>query len=857
MKNILYTLLLSALLTLGVQAQQTIETKIKSALLLKGFTPTDVEQIIITNQYTSKHNGVTHVYFRQKYQGIEVFNGVGSIHLKNNQTVTFNQSFVKDIAVKAQALKVNVTPNTAMYATANHLALQAPAVLAKTSFPLVDNKLTLNDDAVSTEPIKVQLYYYLTEAGTLKLAYNTNWLDAKTNNWWNVRVDAANGEVIDKNNWSVSCNNQSHHHATTFAVTQSNIKQTTPSTLKKRSDGAAYNALPLGVESPNHGSRKLLINPSDSLASPYGWHDTNAVAGAEYTITAGNNVYASEDKDNNNIAGFSPDGGPNLAFDYPYDMLGSNKGNLNAAITNLFVWNNFMHDVMYHYGFDEESGNFQFNNYGRGGKGNDAVNADAQDGSGTGNANFATPADGQKPRMQMYLWPRTGVTLPSPYVKMIDNSRTDSTLAVLAAFGGKTFDLIRKELVLVNDGSSNTLGCNAFVGNYTGKVVLIDRGTCNFPTKVRNAQNAGAVMAIVVNSSTSAPYQMTGTPSSDITIPAIMISKVAGDSLKARLLRDSVFVSLNPDIDFSGVYDSDFDNAVIAHEYGHGISNRLTGGPANSNCLTNQEQVGEGWSDFFGLVLTHGAMDSVERARGVGTWLSYQAINGIGIRTYRYSRNMTTNPSTYNYIKSASIPHGVGAVWCSMLYDLYWNLIDKYGYDSNLYSGTGGNNRALQLVIDGLKLQPCNPGFVDARDAILAADRMNNNGADSAIIWSTFARRGLGYSADQGLTSSRTDGTAAFDLPPNMSTGLNELNKESGMSFWPNPNQGEFEILMPKGATTIDVELYDITGKQVYNQTLTGTETVTINAKGLPIGVYILKTQSNGKIFTSKLLITE
>jgi hypothetical protein len=857
MKNKLYTLLLSALLTLGVQAQQTIETKIKSALLLQGYTPTDVEQIIITNQYTSKHNGVTHVYFRQKYQGIEVFNGVGSIHLKNNQTVTFNQSFVKDIAVKAQALKVNVTPNTAMYATANHLALQAPAVLAKTSFPLVDNKLTLNDDAVSTEPINVQLYYYLTEAGALKLAYNTNWLDAKTNNWWNVRVDAANGEVIDKNNWSVSCNNQSHHHATTLVTTQSNIKQTTPNTLKKRSDGAAYNALPLGVESPNHGSRKLLVNPSDSLASPYGWHDTNAVAGAEYTITAGNNVYASEDKDNNNVAGYSPDGGSNLAFDYPYDMLGSNKGNLNAAITNLFVWNNFMHDVMYHYGFDEESGNFQFNNYGRGGKGNDAVNADAQDGSGTGNANFATPADGQKPRMQMYLWPRTGVTLPSPYVKMIDNSRTDSTLAVLAAFGGKTFDLIREELVLVNDGSANTLGCTAFVGDYTGKVVLIDRGSCNFPTKVRNAQNAGAVMAIVVNSSTSAPYQMTGTPSSDITIPAIMISKVAGDSLKARLLRDSVFVSLNPDIDFSGVYDSDFDNGVIAHEYGHGISNRLTGGPANSNCLTNQEQVGEGWSDFFGLVLTHGAMDSVERARGIGTWLSYQAISGTGIRTYRYSRNMTTNPSTYNYIKTASIPHGVGAVWCSMLYDLYWNLIDKYGYDSNLYSGTGGNNRALQLVIDGLKLQPCNPGFVDARDAILAADRMNNNGADSAIIWSTFARRGLGYSADQGLTSSRGDGTAAFDLPPNTSTGLNELNKESGMSFWPNPNQGEFEILMPKGATTIDVALYDITGKQVYNQTLTGTETVAINAKGLPIGVYILKTQSNGKIFTGKLLITE
>lgn len=856
MKNKLYTLLLSALFTLGVHAQQTIETTIKSALLLNGFKPTDVEQIEITNQYTSKHNGVTHVYFRQKYQGVEVFNGVGSMHIKNNQTVTFNQSFVKDIAVKAQALKANVSPNTAVYNTASHLALPAPAVLAKTALSLENNKVSLTDVTSSTEPINVQLFYYVTEAGELKLTYNTNWLDTKTNNWWNVRVDAANGTVIDKNNWSVSCNNQQHNHTSTFVTTQSNQKQTTPNTLKKRADGAVYNALPLGVESPNHGSRKLLVNPSDSLASPFGWHDTNAVAGAEYTITAGNNVIASEDRDNNNVTGFSPDGGANLNFDYPYNMSGSNNENLNAAITNLFVWNNFLHDVMYHYGFDEQSGNFQRNNYSRGGKENDAVNADAQDGSGTGNANFSTPPDGQRPRMQMFLWPRAGVSV-APFIKMMDSTKTDSTPAVIAAFGSKSFNIENKHVVLVDDGSLNTLGCNTLIGNYTGKVVLIDRGTCTFPTKVRNAQNAGAVMVIVINTGTQAPYQMTGTGTTGITIPSVMISKAAGDALKARLLVDSVLVSINSDFDFVGVYDSDLDNGVIAHEYGHGISTRLTGGPANSNCLSNQEQAGEGWSDFFGLVLTHGAMDSVERARGVGTWLSYQPISGLGIRNYRYSRNMTTNPFTYNSIKTAAVPHGVGSVWCSMLYDLYWNLIDKYGYDSNLYSGNGGNNRALQLVIDGLKLQPCNPGFVDARDAILTADMMNNNGADSAIIWSTFARRGLGYSADQGTTTSRTDGTAAFDLPPNMSTGLNKLNKESGMSFWPNPNQGEFEILMPKGATTIDVELYDITGKQVYNQTLSGTETVTINAKGLPVGVYILKTQSNGKVFTGKLLITE
>ena len=63
-----------------------------------------------------------------------------------------------------------------------------------------------------------------------------------------------------------------------------------------------------------------------------------------------------------------------------------------------------MHDLMYRYGFDEQSGNFQEHNFSGKGKGGDAVVAMAQDGSGTNNANFATPPDGQRPRMRMYVW---------------------------------------------------------------------------------------------------------------------------------------------------------------------------------------------------------------------------------------------------------------------------------------------------------------------------------------------------------------------------------------------------------------------------------------------------------------------
>ncbi len=108
-----------------------------------------------------------------------------------------------------------------------------------------------------------------------------------------------------------------------------------------------------------------------------------------------------------------------------------------------------------------------------------------------------------------------------------------------------------------------------------------------------------------------------------------------------------------------------------------------------------------------------------------------------------------------------------------MLWDLNWNLIDKHGFNPNLYEPwhTGGNNLALQLVIDGLKIQGCNPTFVIARDAILAADQALTGGENQCTIWATFARRGLGFSAVGGGTS-RDDGTEAFDTHPDCWNGF-------------------------------------------------------------------------------------
>jgi extracellular elastinolytic metalloproteinase len=216
----------------------------------------------------------------------------------------------------------------------------------------------------------------------------------------------------------------------------------------------------------------------------------------------------------------------------------------------------------------------------------------------------------------------------------------------------------------------------------------------------------------------------------------------------------------------------------------------LTGGGNNTGCLSNQEQMGEGWSDWYGVVMTIEPGDTGTDSRGVGTYLFNQGAGGAGIRPYPYNTDIAQNPQTYDDIKTESVPHGVGSVWCTTLWEVTWALIDEHGWDPDIYNFTGdvntdaGNIQAMALVTEAMKLQPCSPGFVDGRDAILAADIALYGGSNECLLWDAFAKRGLGVSADQGSSGSRSDGTEAFDTPSGMA-GVTDDGNGSTYSFDP------------------------------------------------------------------------
>jgi MYXO-CTERM domain-containing protein len=146
--------------------------------------------------------------------------------------------------------------------------------------------------------------------------------------------------------------------------------------------------------------------------APFSRNDPWLPAGA--TETVGNNVDAYVDL--GGADGYTPPGdfratATGSVFGATFDptLAPNTTSQRKAVIQQLFFMVNWLHDLYYDLGFDEAAGNAQTDNFGRGGLGGDPIYAEAQDSSGTNNANMSTPADGSSPRMQMYLW-----TTPNP-----------------------------------------------------------------------------------------------------------------------------------------------------------------------------------------------------------------------------------------------------------------------------------------------------------------------------------------------------------------------------------------------------------------------------------------------------------
>lgn len=134
--------------------------------------------------------------------------------------------------------------------------------------------------------------------------------------------------------------------------------------------------------------------------------------------------------------------------------------------------------------------------------------------------------------------------------------------------------------------------------------------------------------------------------------------------------------------------DGDMEAGIVIHEYSHGLSTRLTGGPANSGCLGWGESggMGEGWGDFLATTIrsTRSYSDYA-----MGAWA---ANRDGGIRNFIYSLDEKINPSTYKTLDKPGYwgVHAIGEVWAEILWVVSQDMIKEHGYSDKLFPPAPG-----------------------------------------------------------------------------------------------------------------------------------------------------------------------
>ncbi|HEY0195700.1 MAG TPA: M36 family metallopeptidase, partial [Kofleriaceae bacterium] len=328
-----------------------------------------------------------------------------------------------------------------------------------------------------------------------------------------------------------------------------------------------------------------------------------------------------------------------------------------------------------------------------------------------------------------------------------------------AAYGPTTYNVTNAAVVLGNDGTgaSSTDGCEALPATLGGKIVVLDRGNCNFKVKTLNAQTAGAAAVIIANNADGVAPGLAddATITTPITIPTLSVSKPDGMTIKtAAAGAITGAMSRNPDPDLDG----SLDITVIGHEFGHFVHHRL------SACDTDLcGAMSEGWADFSALLVSSRAGDDFDAqfplgmfsTRGIATdpvfygirrapYTTNHAVNGLSFRHMQQGEPLPPAPFAPSDPQSNNEVHAAGEVWASMLWEGYAALQKAGGADAASFEATRLKMR--QYVVAGLMLAPPQATPTETRDAILTAVRASSQ-ADHDLLYAAYAKRGFGSCA--------------------------------------------------------------------------------------------------------------
>lgn len=433
---------------------------------------------------------------------------------------------------------------------------------------------------------------------------------------------------------------------------------------------------------------------------------------------------------------------------------------IDAGVVNAFYIANSLHDWFYLAGFDEAAGNAQASNYGRGGLEGDRMLLETLDFSATNNANMTTPADGESPRMQLFRFRgpvRAGVQAGALDLR-----------AHSAEFGAAAFDL-QGPLLAVN-GSP----CGALAEVVPGSVVLLRRGPCSPQQQAATAQAAGAAGLLLSHDASSGYPGLAGADPS-ISLPVLGLRLQDDQALRTQLAQGTVQIRLWAQR--GPPRDSALDAAIVAHEWGHYVSNRLIGDGTGLFNLQGRG-LGEGWSDYHALMLmlrpehaNHPSGVAFGGSYGVMSWISDGLFPSFapyasyyGIRRWPYSVRTEVNPISFRHVaNNAVLPqqpprtpapvainnaavHNAGELWASALLGCHVALLQQTLGPAPRLSFDEVQRRMSEYLVAAYKLTPVSPTFTEAAEALRLAIAVSDL-QDLALCGDALAARGLGLRA--------------------------------------------------------------------------------------------------------------
>jgi extracellular elastinolytic metalloproteinase len=421
------------------------------------------EYIRIVVAHTNPNTGVSHVYARQTAGGVDVLDGVANVNIdKHGRIISSSQTFAPVHQVR-RAMRAS-----------RRLAARSPSDSLKKALKTLCNRVKLNID----DEVLKMVYISMDESDqgqapkfTIKGVSANSAVDGvataqhsimqgtdgtlipvwdfflqQPDHSWSARINMATGDIetlVDRRLRS--------YRSTGRRRAVQDDGPSAGGVLKKR---LSYLVVPITKQDPRDGF-DFIVNPETS-SSPTGWVYTNT--------TSGNNVIAYRGEQEDVAKETSPD-----TFAYYHDETASptTAQNIGAALTNVFYVVNSLHDIFYIYGFTEVTFNFQDDNFGKGGLGNDRVLASVQDNSDINNADFFTPPDGQNGHLRVHLFDLTNPQRDGG----LENDIIAHVYGKGASKAEPRRDCLRAGATLLPSGSCRRLQCRTLPWGATWRII--------------------------------------------------------------------------------------------------------------------------------------------------------------------------------------------------------------------------------------------------------------------------------------------------------------------------------------------------------------------------------------------------